>query len=59
MEKRQTLTQITSIPKTFDKSEYFAINNLNMTLIVIFSFRNFQNSIIQSFMIKIICPYAN
>ena len=35
MEKRQTLTQITRIPKTFDKSEYFAINNLNMTLIVI------------------------
>ena len=34
MEKIPTLTQITSIPKRFDKSEYFVLNNINMTLII-------------------------
>ena len=34
MEKIPTLTQITSIPKRFDNSEYFVLNNINMTLII-------------------------
>ena len=34
MEKIPTLTQITSIPKRFDKLEYFVLNNINMTLII-------------------------